>query len=72
MFDIVLMNLIEDKTTSDRTIALCNQNDAPIKKTIFDSYNTFIASYTGDLNELSNAAEVTEGVYNQMGVELGL
>ena len=72
MFDIVLMNLVENKDSSDRIIALCNLTEKPIRKTIYDSYQTFISSYTGDLNELSNAAEVTEGVYAQMGVELGI
>jgi hypothetical protein len=72
MFQIVLQQLLEDKQRTNRVVTYAAFTNQDVYGTITKCYDVFMQEWQGDPNDTSLAMEVTDGIYVQMGVELGL
>ena len=73
MFEAVLKLLIEDKQRSDRTILYSQLINQAIYGSVDFIYSNFIKDIEPEyIADTTNAISITDGIYVQMGVELGL
>jgi hypothetical protein len=73
MFDIVFKQLLEDQQRSDRSILYAQHLGNPMYGAISQAYDVFTKNLDPEyLADTTNAISITDGIYVQMGVELGL
>lgn len=64
MFQIVVQQTLEDKQRSDRMVAYAVFYNMAIWAATQQVYDLFLKDWTGDINDLSLAIQITDGMYN--------
>jgi len=64
MFDAVLKLTLQDQQRSDMMISYAQFIVQPIWGAFQTVYDLFLKDYTGDIDDLSNAVTIADGIYN--------
>ena len=73
MYEIVSLNFRQDQLRSDRYISYTQFKGVPLEAALSQAYDVFTKELDAEyLADLTNATSITDGIYAQMGVELGL
>ena len=73
MFDIVSLQFRVDQLKSDRYISYTQFKGTPLEGALQQAYDVFTKDLDPEyLADATNAISITDGIYVQMGVELGL
>ena len=64
MFEAVLKLLLEDQLRSNRIVAYSICKNLAIYAAVEQTYNDLTKIYEGDLNDVTLAVEVADGIYN--------
>lgn len=73
MYEIVSLNFRVDQLRSDRYIAYTQFKEMTLEAALSQAYDVFTKNLDPEyLADTTNAISITDGIYVQMGVELGL